>query len=209
MSRRSSRNTEAKDIDTEEKLTVVTPTATPKKVRKAVKTEAVEVVVSAEKPSAKSRKKVKAESESDEDIEEPAPKSKASGVKAKAKIGVEEPDPKPKKVSAKRKAKTEEDDNEETDDKKIKKKRKTKEVKGSEEMPLAARTAVGTLKKTMHIGAHVSAAGGKLQTTIDTVQQLIRPVLQAYKTRSTTVSTSAVTRSHCFSNLSENGPVPH
>lgn len=43
------------------------------------------------------------------------------------------------------------------------KKRKTAKAKEEEEpaMPLAERTAVSGLKKSMYIGAHVSAAGGR------------------------------------------------
>jgi AP endonuclease-1 len=44
--------------------------------------------------------------------------------------------------------------------KKVQRKRKTKEEKEAEAMPLAARTAVNTLKKAMYLGAHISAAGG-------------------------------------------------
>lgn len=40
------------------------------------------------------------------------------------------------------------------------KKRKTKAGKEDENMPLAARTAISSLKKAMYIGAHVSGAGG-------------------------------------------------
>jgi AP endonuclease-1 len=42
---------------------------------------------------------------------------------------------------------------------KVTKKRKTK-AKDEDETPLANRTAVSELKPAMHIGAHVSAAGG-------------------------------------------------
>lgn len=41
------------------------------------------------------------------------------------------------------------------------KKRKTKEEKNNDAMPLAARTSIASLKHAMHIGAHVSAAGGE------------------------------------------------
>ncbi|PSR80807.1 xylose isomerase-like protein [Coniella lustricola] len=40
------------------------------------------------------------------------------------------------------------------------KKRKTQKEKEDDAVPLAERTAVGSLKKAMYIGAHVSAAGG-------------------------------------------------
>lgn len=40
------------------------------------------------------------------------------------------------------------------------KKRKTTKSNEKDAMPLTERTAVGSLKKAMYIGAHVSAAGG-------------------------------------------------
>jgi AP endonuclease-1 len=66
---------------------------------------------------------------------------------------------KSQKSSTKRKVEVEKV-RDETDDKKVKK-RKTKEEKESEEMPLAVRTPIETLKRAMYIGAHVSGAGGK------------------------------------------------
>lgn len=42
------------------------------------------------------------------------------------------------------------------------KKRKAGKAKDEDAMPLAERTAAASLKKAMYIGAHVSAAGGKL-----------------------------------------------
>ena len=42
------------------------------------------------------------------------------------------------------------------------KKRKTAAAKKDDDMPLAARTAVSSLKRAMYIGAHVSGAGGTL-----------------------------------------------
>lgn len=56
------------------------------------------------------------------------------------------------------------DDDEDSDEKKantVIKRRKTKAERESEAMPLALRTAVRSLKHAMHIGAHVSAAGGQ------------------------------------------------
>lgn len=71
-----------------------------------------------------------------------------------------------KAASVKRKLKDEDEDEdkqdgETIDEKKPIKKRKTKEDKNAETMPLAGRTLVSTLKKAVHIGAHVSAAGGR------------------------------------------------
>lgn len=65
----------------------------------------------------------------------------------------------------KRKIKAEEEDShdEKTITKAAKKpvkKRKTKEETENDAMPVAARTAVATLKRKMYIGAHISAAGG-------------------------------------------------
>lgn len=67
----------------------------------------------------------------------------------------------PKKAKVKRKAESDEEANQELDSKKLKKKRKTKEEKEAEAMPLAARTSIQSLKKSIYIGAHVSGAGGK------------------------------------------------
>jgi AP endonuclease-1 len=165
MSRRSSRKSDNPNLENGTGESDVTAIATPKKGRKAVKAEAVEVVAKVENtPKKSTKKKVKAE-ESDEEIEE-APKEspariKINKVKAKAVLEAEKEPNKPKKAPAKRKAKNDGDE-EEADDTKTKKKRKTKEEKEAEAMPLAARTVTGTLKKAMYIGAHVSGAGGKL-----------------------------------------------
>jgi AP endonuclease-1 len=140
-----------------------TSVATPKKGRKAVKAEASGVTEKAEKGSpAKTTRKGKVEIESDEESIE-VPKKSPAKIKinrVKSKIVLDEDKaPKQKKAPAKRKTKTE-DDEEDADDTKAKKKRKTKEEKEAEAMPLAVRTVIGTLKKAMHIGAHVSGAGG-------------------------------------------------
>lgn len=173
MSRRSSRKTEQIDLDIEAIETVVTP----KKGRK-VKIEAVEVT--AKSTPSKSTKKVKGE-EGEESIKTPDrasanAKSKTSEAKVETKetsktvkkerkttiedIEEEEPAPQVKKGTAKRKAATDVGDVEAANQSKSKKKRKTKEDKEAEAMPVAARTAVGTLKRALYIGAHVSAAGG-------------------------------------------------
>jgi AP endonuclease-1 len=147
---------------------------TPKKGRRATKVEhkveriEAEVVAKAGRstPKRSATQKVKYEDASDDEIIA----SSKSAVKAKKtssnKKGAATAN---KKVSAKRKLKEEdedEDDEEEeelekiTVEKKVVKKRKTKEEKEAESMPLAERTLVTTLKKAMHIGAHVSGAGG-------------------------------------------------
>jgi AP endonuclease-1 len=107
---------------------------TPKKGRKSAKIEATEVIAEVEQTlvTKSSKKKVKAEIDSYEEV----------------------------LTTPKRKAKTE-DDEDGAAEKKATKKRKTKEEKEAEAMPLAARTVVGTLKKALYIGAHVSGAGGK------------------------------------------------
>lgn len=100
---------------------------------------------------------------------------KANGAAAKAKViktKIEAATPKKRTASKKRKAAddTEDEDhqcdshNEEEQDEKEKpgpKKRKTKKDKEADAMPLAARTAVSSLKRAMFIGAHVSGAGGQ------------------------------------------------
>ncbi|KAL1870476.1 DNA-(apurinic or apyrimidinic site) lyase [Diaporthe australafricana] len=100
---------------------------------------------------------------------------KANGAAAKAKVTktkAEAATPRKKTASKKRKAAddTEDEDhecdshNEAEQDEKEKpgpKKRKTKKDKEAEAMPLAERTTVGSLKRAMYIGAHVSGAGGR------------------------------------------------
>ena len=79
---------------------------------------------------------------------------KVNRVKAKATVGAKE-------RPTKRTAPVEDDhDLEENKANKTTKKRKTKEEKENEAMPMAVRTAVESLKHAMHIGAHISAAGG-------------------------------------------------
>ncbi|KAG4425888.1 hypothetical protein IFR04_001095 [Cadophora malorum] len=159
MSRRSSRKTENISLETEPS---VAPSATPKKGRKIVKVETTEVVAQNAKPSTKTAKRtVKAEVQSDQEANEEGPSpAKAKKTKVKAETVVEEKAARPKKV-AKRKVKDEDEDEDgDQDANKTKKKRKTKEEKEAETMPLAARTTVTSLKSAMHIGAHVSGAGG-------------------------------------------------
>lgn len=64
------------------------------------------------------------------------------------------------KENRKRMVNEEEEIDEEADTTKGKKKQKTKEEMEAEALPLAVRTSVQTLKRTMYIGAHVSGAGG-------------------------------------------------
>lgn len=160
MSRRSSRKTDNIPFDIEPPAV---QSATPKKGRKAAKVENTELSA---KPSTKTAKKatkaVKAEIQSDDEAgEETVSLPKPKITKVKVEKAAEEKAPKPKKA-AKRKVKDEDDENEEPDEKTVKKKRKTKEEKEAETVPLAARTAVTNLKSAMHIGAHVSGAGGML-----------------------------------------------
>ncbi|KPM39990.1 hypothetical protein AK830_g6582 [Neonectria ditissima] len=63
------------------------------------------------------------------------------------------------KAAVKRKAEPEPEEEAPVQATKVAKKRKTK-AKDEDAMPLADRTAVSSLKKTMYLGAHVSAAGG-------------------------------------------------
>ena len=155
-------NTDVVGINTTE--TTVAEIVTPKKGRTAVK---VEQVAKAEKASPVAKRKAKGGIDSDEKRKE-GPSISPAQIKinsVKSKVALENA-PKQKKAPAKRKAKTEDvDDEEGADDTKAKKKRKTKEEKEAEAMPLAARTAIGTLKKAMHIGAHVSGAGGRFSST--------------------------------------------
>ncbi|KAG9237487.1 xylose isomerase-like protein [Amylocarpus encephaloides] len=162
MPRRLSRKSENMNISEKDVDYIAASTSAPKKGRKAVKveSEAEEVkehVESKQPPSA--RKKAKIEPDSEGEVVAPA--RMTNSVKGKRSLETEEA-AKPKQASAKRKAKDESGDSDEEagDDSKTKKKRKTKEEKEAESMPLAARTSISTLRKAMHIGAHVSAAKG-------------------------------------------------
>ena len=139
-------------------------TVTRKKGRKGVAIETTEVVTKIEQAwptKSKEARKGEADVQSDDEALNTPTKSSAApkinSVKPKTVV-----DPKQKKSPAKRKAKTEDDEEEgNTDNKKAPNKRKTKEEKEAEAMPLAIRTLIGGLKKAMHIGAHVSGAGGE------------------------------------------------
>jgi AP endonuclease-1 len=185
MARRSAWKTEEAEVDFETVETTVTPkkgrkvkietteivakTITSKSAKKEIKTDSEsdgDTAEASKKPSSKrGAKKVKAEVDLEEDT---AAKPKKASVKRKTKIDddneeddeKEQPPLELKKASAKRKAKEDEGDGEEDGKGKTKKKRKTKEEKEAEAMPLAVRTAIGSLKKAIYIGAHVSAAGG-------------------------------------------------
>jgi AP endonuclease-1 len=213
MPRRTSNRADSKVIETQSTETIVRPTSTPKKGRRVVGVETAEVVMKVEKSTpAKTSRKVKADVDSDEEDISPITKSpaKININKVKAKAVLEDvQSQKQKKSSAKRKAKTEDDedeDGEEAGDNKVKKKRKTKEEKEAKAMPLAERTLMGTLKKAMYIGAHVSAAGGNV-SEFNTIfrQDLIRCLLQVCKTQSTILFISVGTASRCSSNRNANG----
>lgn len=109
----------------------------------------------APKRSEKNKKDIKAEqTEVNNNIEKSIPKKGVTKETTTTSA---------KEVPVKRKLKEEDEDDEKEEaasDKKTVKKRKTKEEKGAETMPLAGRTLVSGLKRSVHIGAHVSAAGG-------------------------------------------------
>ncbi|KAM0133879.1 hypothetical protein ACHAO1_006001 [Botrytis cinerea] len=156
--RRSGRNANAaiSDVPT----TGVSPAAT-KKGGKDIKNEDTEVL----KLAANSiRTKAKEDSGNLEDADEGEEEKKAIDIPKTAKIvnvKKEAAVATKNKAPVKRKLKEEEDEGEEDrEEKKTTKKRKTKEEKEAESMPLAERTLVSTLKKAVHIGAHVSGAGG-------------------------------------------------
>lgn len=200
-----------------EEETVVATIVTPKKGRKVVKVETVETVTqSASAAPAKAPKRgakkareveeeVKEETKENKDTKQAPAKIKINSVKGKAVL--EEEDKPKQKKTAKRKAKVEDDEPEDPDETKTKKKRKTKEEKEAEAMPVAARTAVATLRKAMHIGAHVSGAGGKYLPVLSSDQSLMCLLPQVYTTPSITHYTSVATRSPYSSSHSENGPV--
>lgn len=72
------------------------------------------------------------------------------------------------------------------------KKRKTK-AKDEDATPLADRTAISTLKPAMHIGAHVSAAGGTCTSSSVLRAHLLTFILQEFRTLSQMPSTLAQT----------------
>ncbi|KAH8603025.1 xylose isomerase-like protein [Bisporella sp. PMI_857] len=152
MSRRSSKKIIAQEIATDKIETIVTP-----KGHKA-RADITEATVRQASSRSNGSRNFKEESDSDD---EPLVTPKKSSTKLKTKnVKAEVPTEgkNQKKAPVKRKAKTE--DGEAEGDVKAPKKRKSKEEKEAEAMPLAGRTVVGTLKKAMHIGAHVSGAGG-------------------------------------------------
>lgn len=79
------------------------------------------------------------------------------------------------------------------------KKRKTKAEKEEENMPLAARTVISSMKRAMYIGAHVSGAGGLPLPAMASVpaEMELTPPPQVSKTRCKTLSTSAQTHLLC------------
>lgn len=137
---------------------------TPKKGGKASKLEITEIVANVERVSPAKSKKLKVETDSDDESfvipKSSSAKPKINSVKSKVEFEGAQ-NLQQKKTPGKRKAKTKDDDDD-ADETKAPKKRKTKskEEKEAEAMPLAARTLVGSLKKAMYIGAHVSGAGG-------------------------------------------------
>jgi AP endonuclease-1 len=140
-------------------------TTIPKKRQPVVRVVAIEVDATVQPtPSAKSPKTVKTEvgldSESLDTDQESGSGIKIQRVKVKESLEkAQAPKQRPRKRTA-----TVDDDEDSADGKKAKKatkKRKTEKEKEVEAMPLAIRTAVATLKHAMHVGAHISAAGGK------------------------------------------------
>jgi len=161
MSRRSSKRVEIPETELgSDKLTV-----TPKKGRKGPQVESTIAATDIEttsKAKANPKKQVIPELDTDDEplvaaLKQPATARKINRVRGKATA--EEQEIPKQKTPAKRKVKAE--DGADDTDRKTPKKRKTKEEKEAETMPLTARTVVATLKKAMHIGAHVSGAGGK------------------------------------------------
>lgn len=173
MAPRASRKTRTDPTEAEVTAIVTTKQVSPaKNGRKKVEVDQVVETVTAKIPDRTSKKKVNYEepdaSEGEEEEEEEKPQKPATPVKreinsVKGKATIEAAkNAKEKKAPAKRKVKAEETDGDDADEVKPKKKRKTKEEKEAEAMPILPRTAVSSLMKAMHIGAHVSGAGGAL-----------------------------------------------
>ncbi|KAI1083167.1 xylose isomerase-like protein [Whalleya microplaca] len=92
------------------------------------------------------------------------PEVQARAAKRKVAEAVVE-EPKGSKAAKKRKATKEEDEEEESEvaadkPKTTKKRKSAAKAKPEDTMPLAERTAINALQKSMYIGAHVSSAGG-------------------------------------------------
>lgn len=128
--------------------------AAKKPVAKAKTKTKADASAPAKKKAAPSKKRKKVEDNEDEEEHE----CDSHGDATEEEGEEEEKKPSPKKRKTK-KVKEEEEEEEEKG-KPSPKKRKTKKEKEDEMAPLAARTAVTSLKKAMYIGAHVSAAGG-------------------------------------------------
>ncbi|ELR03378.1 hypothetical protein GMDG_06119 [Pseudogymnoascus destructans 20631-21] len=147
MSRRSSR-----------KSAIASYAATPD-IEKAVAEidEAVSEETEVKKRGGKAVVKKEATTAAANGKTEAAKTSKPTALKRKQEAEISPP-------PTKRKIKDEDSDDEkkivEKPAKKAVKKRKTKEETENDAMPVAARTAVTTLKRKMYIGAHISAAGG-------------------------------------------------
>lgn len=153
-------------IDTEivEAASITTP-STLKKQRASMKAEVekVDAEVKEASPRKNRNKEVKTEidvaKKSLDNEKESTFAIKINRVKAKAPPKeAQKPKQRPRKRTASAGDDLHPDENRAN---KIAKKRKTKEEKNTEAMPLAVRTTVTSLKHAMHIGAHVSAAGGK------------------------------------------------
>lgn len=169
MSRRSTRTIKTIANHTAEESKIVKPT-TPKKATKAkpiVKEELESIdnpvgkFVNSVKPATKITKKAVVKKEATlEAPEEKTPEKKTAKHSCKPEPKEidkfsEETKLEPKSSTATKRKTTKEENGASAP-----KKRKTKEEKEAEAMPLAARTAVSSLKKAMYIGAHVSGAGG-------------------------------------------------
>lgn len=216
MSRRTSRKVsnivsynENDDIESAATEVPIKPLKSPKKVRKGVVEEQVSINDLRTNTTSSNTGKHLSVEETETVVKikkSPGkPKVKAEPVESVAIKEVDVNGRSPVKSGKnKRKIKAEEGVNEETEDKKSTKKRKTKEEKGAEAMPLAARTAIQALKRPMYIGAHISAAGGKLLRPNSRFQLTYSKVS---KTQSTMPFTLAETHSPSFSNPNENGRV--
>lgn len=153
MPRRSGRKADTETLEIDSTITTITA----KKRGRSIKVEAEEISASVSRPppAKRSRKNIKEEAGSDNDSLATDLPGHIKASRVKVEKGEETQTP--KQGLAKH---TPEADDEDVEEKKPSKKRKTKEEKAAEAMPLAARAAVGTLKHAMHVGAHVSGAGG-------------------------------------------------
>lgn len=165
MPQRRSNKIDTKGVDAK----TITTAATSRKRRTLVKTEeeaeAGKVMAKVQDASPPKNRNKQAKSTVNVDDESPNNETRsnfaAKIIKVIAKAAPEVAQSTKPRAQKRTATATEDPDLDESKGNKRSKKRKTKEEKDIDAMPLAVRTVVASLKHAMHIGAHVSAAGGE------------------------------------------------